>query len=66
MASRALITTPGAVMGHGRPRDGVFAAVEPYPPGVEALLLHLLTCLKVISQCLGLRSSKLGRLPNFL
>ncbi len=30
------------------------------------LLLHLLTILKSISQCIGLRSSKLGRLPNFL
>ena len=55
------MTTPGR--GYG-----VFAAVESYPPDVEAAVavLHLLTFLKVISQCLGLRSSKLGRLPNFL
>ena len=40
----------------GRPRDadGVFAAVEPHTRPMSKLLLHLLTILKFISQCLGL------------
>ena len=32
----------------GQPRDGEFAAVEPYPPRRSRLLLHLLTILKSI------------------
>ena len=65
-------TSRGLVSAHndarrrdGRPRDGEFTGSSHTRPR-SRLLLHLLTILKSISHCLGLRSSKLGRLPNFL